>query len=244
MILFLPHEILHHVVGNDDESAAPWRLPEESFFDNQGLAKLMSQWADSPEVDLGGTPLTQLCALGMHCDGVQYSLTNRAGSTRSVLAASFNVISGDTDARRGKRHLLFVLNKQKLCNCGCGGVHTLDPIWDVLAWSLRACLRGVAPAARHDGSPFEGSELADRLAANTPVPKACLVQVRGDWEWLCVCFRFRMWSQNEFCWMCNAAKARVAFVWGSTRDSESCETIGGDRVPPTTGAQVLSGQPP
>ena len=42
-----------------------------------------------------------------------------------------------------------------------------------------------------------------RLATG-PLPVAALLQVRGDWEWLCQCFRLRHYGQEEFCWLCNA----------------------------------------
>ena len=38
------------------------------------------------------------------------------------------------------------------------------------------------------------------------IPKAALLQVRGDWEYLIQCFRFRSVSSHQFCWLCDASK--------------------------------------
>jgi hypothetical protein len=41
------------------------------------------------------------------------------------------------------------------------------------------------------------------------IPRAALLQVRGDWEWLCQCFRFRHFGAESFCWMCDATHTGV-----------------------------------
>ena len=125
---------------------------------------------------------------------------------KSVLVCSFNAVSGHEGHRRGKRNLVFILNKKKLCGCGCAGYHTLNVIWDVFAWSMRAAMLGVSPSARHNGGAWTENDVEHRFQNNTVLPKSALVQIRGDWERLTVCFRFRTWSNDLFCWMCDACK--------------------------------------
>ena len=63
----------------------------------------------------------------------------------------------------GKRHLLAILRRSEMCNCGCKGWCTLFPLWCVVAWQLASMASGRHPSERHDGSPFRDSE-AFRLA--------------------------------------------------------------------------------
>jgi hypothetical protein len=76
----------------------------------------------------------------------------------------------------------------------------------VVAWSMRCLVAGAAPTCRHDGSVWTALDLENRLPANTSIPHACLLQIRGDWEWLEQCFRLRSVSSDSFCWMCEATQ--------------------------------------
>ena len=46
------------------------------------------------------------------------------------------------------------------------------------------------PTCRHDGSPWTQQDLRVRIRDEL-LPRAAFLMVRGDWEWLCQCFRFR-----------------------------------------------------
>lgn len=200
--LFLPHEVLAGLVqeGNGSElslSAAAVQGPDR-------LGGLLREWAVHGDVQFGGD-LTKVIIAGVHCDGVQYTTTVRAGGSRSIIVGSMNVVSGASPAQRHRRHPLFVLQKSKLCNCGCQGYHTLQALWEVLAWSFQCLLRGISPSCRHDGTPF--GQLEIRLPGDGPIPHAALLQVRGDWEWLVQCCRLRFYTSELFCWMCNATQS-------------------------------------
>jgi len=145
--------------------------------------------------------------LGLHCDGVTYTTGIRAGGSRSVIVASINVVSGQSKAIRGRRHLLFIVGKKKLCDCGCAGFHTFNALFDVLAWSLQCARNGVSPNCRHDGTPWSPHDVQCRMPSGVALFLLALLQVRGDWEWLMQCFRFRSPSSEHFCWMCNASKS-------------------------------------
>ncbi len=166
--MFLPHEIYPTLVGGD---VSQWCLPAESLAAGEGLAGVLKEWADHPDVRFQGD-LSRVGILGFHCDGVQYTSSMRAGGAKSMLVASLNVVSGQGDGRRQRRSPLFVVRKTRLCNCGCGGFHTTQLLFEVMAWSLRRMLDGVAPSRRHDESEFTQSDKAMRLPSGTALPRA------------------------------------------------------------------------
>ncbi len=121
--------------------------------------------------------------------------------------ASFNVISSQSVRLRNERQPIFLIRKSLLCECGCQGYHTLQAIFNVVAWSFKCLKRGVSPDCRHDGTPFTQFDRQNRMAPNSPLPCAALLQVRGDWEWLVQCFRLRSFNSDNFCWMCDTTNA-------------------------------------
>ena len=127
------------------------------------LGRLLHRWASHQDVCLP-QPCTDVAALGVHADGSAYTSNLRAGGQKSVLVGCLNVISGRSEMLRGDRHLMFVVGKSRLCDCGCSGFHTLQGLWDVVAWSMRSLLAGVAPGQRHDGQPFTDYDRDARLA--------------------------------------------------------------------------------
>jgi hypothetical protein len=198
--MFLPHEIYSSEVSDDVES---WCLsPEELGGDR--LGKVLRNWAGHPDVNFDGS-LARVGVLGFHCDGVQYTSSMRAGGATSVLIASLNVVSAEVRKRR-RRFPLFILKKGRLCDCGCGGYHTMQLLSQVLAWSCRCLLEGIAPTARHDGSAFDAWGQNWRLPPGAPIPHAALLQVRGDWKGLVFMFRLRSYKSNCFCWLCNCTQ--------------------------------------
>ena len=78
--LFLPHELFYHKTRRHG-GVADFLLPEEDFAAEDGLGSLLRDWATHRDVDFQGDP-RQVVALGLHCDGVQYTSTNRAGGVR------------------------------------------------------------------------------------------------------------------------------------------------------------------
>jgi hypothetical protein len=107
-LVYLPHEAIPAMIKDTDISR--WVLPPG---DTGPLAAQLQQWGQNPDVafegDLGAVPI-----LGMHCDGVQYTASIRAGGGRSVIVGSFNVISAQNAADLHKRHPFFLLRKRRL----------------------------------------------------------------------------------------------------------------------------------
>ena len=203
VLMFLPHEWYPSLV---EANPSQWCLaPDVIQGGRQGMAKLLQNWAKHEDVQFDGD-LSTVGMFGFHADGVQYTSSIRAGGGRSILVGSINVISAATRELKHMRQPLFVLRKTRLCQCGCQGYDTLQEILEVLSWSLGCLAKGLSPSARHDGSAWTEQDLQDRCQSGIAIPRAALLQVRGDWEWLEQCFRFRSVSSEAFCWMCNAVQ--------------------------------------
>ena len=206
LMMFLPHEIYYALIESTHGQVHPWCLPPGVAAMETGLGKTLRDWCAHSDVAITDDP-TGIGILGLHTDGATYTRSNRAGSTKSVVVASCNVISARDPRHRSKRHFLYCRSKSRLCDCGCGGYHTYQAIHEVISWSMRCMARGVWPSRRHDDSPWSELDRKHRMSPATPLPKAALLQLRGDWEWMTQCFRFRTAGQDRFCWMCEACKA-------------------------------------
>lgn len=98
-----------------------------------------------------------------------------------------------------------MLSKSRLCSCGCDGYHTLQAILSIVSWSFQKLASGEAPTCRHDGRPWSAKDLKDRLLPRGGgIPRAAMLQVRGDQEFLQSVMRFKTSSMENFCWMCEA----------------------------------------
>ena len=194
----LPHEQFHMLVQRHGLDA--FRLPAAAYYAAEGLGGLLRAWGAKPEIALD---TRDVAVFGFHADGVSYTSSSRAGTSKSVLVASWNVVSAGEPCHRGRRCLFFCLNKALCCNCGCEGFHTWNPLFQILAWSLGFLVSGQTPICRHDGSPWTEHDLRVRTR-DVHLPRAALLMVRGDWEWLCQCFRFRHYQSESFCWLCAA----------------------------------------
>lgn len=85
----------------------------------------------------------------------------------------------------------------------CKGFHTIDELNKVYAWSMTSLATGQCPEARHDGEPWSDHDRRSRIGGSLRL-RAGLLQVRGDWAWLCENFRFRHYANEHFCWLCEA----------------------------------------
>ena len=201
--MFLPHELLTMLKLNHGH-IEKMCMDAGELAASDGLGSLLRTWAD--EVGFDGD-VSECPVVGMHCDGVNYGSSLRAGQQKSVVCASMNVISSKVPELRHHRHPLYVVHKDNICKCGCNGYHTYQDINAVIAWSMACLKEGVTPRARHDGSAFNRYDLENRLCGGFETPRCALLQVRGDWAWIMEAFRFRSPSSDSFCWLCPAAKS-------------------------------------
>lgn len=221
--LFLPHELMFHLVK--DGGMEHLCLTEAELHSHDGPGKLLREWASNMDVQFAGD-LSSVCILGMHCDGVPYASGMRAGASKSIFVCSLNVFSGQTEQIRRKRQVLFTLQKAKVCGCGCSGFHTFQELFGVLSWSFRHMVHGVSPSCRHDGSPWTAADRRARIGANIALPTAAILQVRGDWEFFQVAFRFRSVSSDEFCWLCHCTQSPGPLcAWCFTPDAGHRSTL-------------------
>ena len=81
-----------------------------------------------------------------------------------------------------RRHLLAVFRRTDLCSCGCRGWCSLHPIWESLAWAVRALHAGRYPSIRHDLKPWLPSDKSREPLAGEALPFKGYLNVRcGGW---------------------------------------------------------------
>lgn len=94
------------------------------------------------------------------------------------------------------------------------GSKTWEAIWVVMKWSLECAGAGLMPDRRHDGTPFGSKDIARRKQILQPVPRAFLLQIRGDWAYYKAVFALPAWNQTAgICWRCNMVPSRVSEVF-------------------------------
>ena len=104
-----------------------------------------------------------------------------------------------------KRHLLAVIRKSELCKCGCHGLCSMRPLFDVIAWSVSAMAAGKHPSARHDGTAWGPKDegRASYSEQSLGFVGLCL-WVKADWSELVHTLGFLSWghavSPCPFCW--------------------------------------------
>ena len=124
------------------------------------------------------------------------------------------------------------------------GYCTFDPLFKVFAWSMECLKNGMAPNRRHDGTEFTLRDRRDRLAGRTIVPRAACLQARGDWEWLCQCFRLRHYGAENFCWLCDATYTGTTSYLNIADDAPYRQTmVTHERLPYQATAQTRSPSP-
>ena len=165
-----------------------------------GLGHTLREWQAHPAVQHEGR-LGDIGCIGLHCDGVSYSSAIRAGRQKSATVLSMNIISAQDGKLRQRRHPLCVLQKGSLA-----GYSTYQQIFAVISWSFTCMMRGITPDCRHNGQPFSAHDLESRVPGRLVMPKAALLQVRGDWAWLAEAFRLRWYTAPAFCWQCDVTK--------------------------------------
>ena len=141
----------------------------------------------------------ELLGFGFHGDGVPCNYDR----TESVMLTSIN-LPGLTRRNGRLRIPLCILPDH------CIGVNTFDDIYEVFAWDMRSLLCGVRQECRHDLGPWDLEKDRKRSKLHGVREfRACLVQVRSDWEWLTKCYHFPGHGSHEMCWLCHCKRNQV-----------------------------------
>ena len=143
--------------------------------------------------------VTHLWGWGMHGDGIPCNYDR----TESVIMISLNLpgLSG----KNGRIRIPLCLLPDHAVS-----ENTFDDIMEVIAWQMRHLLNGSRPSCRHDGQPFNSSD-HKRAKKTSSLPfRACLVQVRADWDWMGKCFHLPFHNVKEgCCWLCTCKRNQV-----------------------------------
>lgn len=184
---FLPHELLHHFAGSEDQRAV---LEANAGLDFDGRLHMQKVKAATGDVSY--------VAIGMWGDGVPVNFDR----SESVEVLSMN-FPGLTHAGKKVRLPLTCFMKHHEATR-----KTMDEIFEVLSWSFQHCFSGKHPHHRHDGSPWHPGDRKRSKMAGVPLnAKAILNEVRGDWAFFKHVFSFPGWREvGGCCWKCNACK--------------------------------------
>ena len=173
---FLPHETAATML----QLFGPEALSIGDRIDTEPIGGVIREWAGHADVQIPPNEAQGVVGFGIHYDGVQYTSTMRAGGAKSIQVASLNVVTARAERVRQIRAPLFIFRKGRFCQCGCQGFHTLQILFDIIAWSFRYLLLARMPDCRHGQSPWTAYDSATRMGPSTIVPRGGLLQVRGD----------------------------------------------------------------
>ena len=143
--------------------------------------------------------VSELLGWGMHGDGIPCNYDR----TESVIMISLNLpgLSG----KYGRMRIPLVILPDHAVSD-----NTFDDINEVIAWSMRHLLIGSRPSCRHDCQPFNRSDHKRAKKTGSLPFRACLVQVRADWDWMGKCFHLPFHNVKEgCCWLCKCKRNQV-----------------------------------
>ena len=127
--------------------------------------------------------------IGMHGDGGAFSHQD------SLFVLTWNSLIG-SGMTRATRFLMTIVPKSEMVP------ETMPAIMAILVWSFNSMLTGIEPLFAHDGEALKGPF---KFLANKW--KACLAQLRGDWEFFAMpsFLAFPKWNEvGRMCWKCLA----------------------------------------
>ena len=104
------------------------------------------------------------------------------------------------------------------------GYHTFNELFKVFSWSMAALRAGRCWDKRHDGSELTSWDKRHRMVGALRIT-AALVQIRGDWEWLAQCFRFRHFGSDWFCFLCDATHTGPLSFYNMNDDAPYLPTV-------------------
>jgi len=202
----LPHEYIAALFrhGNSDV-----------LMGTQNLDKLTQEHLTHCELQAGA----KLLPVGLWADGVPCSWDRN----ETIETVSIN-LPGLSDEFKALRLPVTGLSKRQVIPA------TWDDIFDVVSWSFLNAATGRYPDKRHDGTDFTSESDRQRrakVAGQSMAYKACLAEVRGDWDLFANVFHFPRWRQKSgCCWKCDIKPDEVQQVgrdaaWRGQRNSHN-----------------------
>eukprot|EP00438_Fugacium_kawagutii_P002876 Skav222170 [mRNA] locus=scaffold3048:191879:195206:+ [translate_table: standard] len=134
--------------------------------------------------------------LGLWGDGVPYS----SDRTKSIEVLAFNIV---THKEKDLRFPIAIVPKHWMAKNT-----TYDAIFQVLKWSFTCLAMACWPATDHAGQPWGVGQSARQKKAGQPLPRAILLQVRGDWSF----YKNTLNEKANCCWLCDCTPDRVIEV--------------------------------
>ena len=194
----LPHEIFLKVHASD---------PTSMDYKKQDPDEVMvSTYTGHPVVEDHG--IAKTVPIGLYSDATP---VYKSGS---VLAGFCNI------TWQRKRHIMWLVLKKQMCQCGCNGRCTTDAIQSVINQSLNCLAAGVHMKQRFDGRPWreEDSQRAEKAGAPLPFHGA-VTEYRCDWPEHCDVTRLKRWSARCPCPKCRCRSDNMHTQYGN------CSTV-------------------
>ena len=184
--IMLPHELVSAI--------STWNNHDDEFWKLENLRAACKQHLDNASKELGFAENDRILPIGIWHDGIPVKYDR--SESLEVVTMNFPHVGG---AWASMRIPLTALYKGHMVKNA-----TLDGIMRVLTWSLVCLAEGVYPSHGPDGEALTGKRA--KLAGKT-LPKALLVEVRGDWSAFKSAFRLPGWAERESCcYRCSANK--------------------------------------
>ena len=142
--------------------------------------------------------------LALYIDAVNF--------TRTDAVVGFWVCSLVT----GGRHLVSVLRKTEMCQCGCRGWDTIFQVMAMLNWSFQVMARGVLPSERHDGEGWRETDAARAAVQGVELGwRGAVLFVKNDMMEFVTSFGFPSWaSVNHPCALCHCTRGNWNTIAG------------------------------
>ena len=191
---------LHENYADDIEQDPTFRVRlHESRISN----KLPPSYWEHPLVK--SHPDKLIGAVAIYMDGVRYSNSDTVVGIWLVCVVT------------GRRHLVALVRKRNLCDCGCKGWCTWFTILSYIRWCCECLHEGVMPSQRHDCSEWLGQDSVRAQRAGKAFTPAIVLYLKGDWMEFCE--RFGFFGQGHSlrtCFLCNAHRYNLYEAAGSS----------------------------
>eukprot|EP00438_Fugacium_kawagutii_P013531 Skav220790 [mRNA] locus=scaffold116:29192:30212:- [translate_table: standard] len=200
--VLLPHEILAVLQEKNHSS--------QGFCDHSDLAPVDQERLAAAARQMG-TTVFAIAGLGLWGDGAPYS----SDRTKSIEVLAFNIV---THKEKDLRFPIAIVPKHWTVKNA-----TYDAIFQILTWSFTCLAMACWPATDHAGQPWGVGQSSRKKKAGQPLPRAILLQVRGDWSFC----KNTLNGKANCCWLCDCTPDRTieASAFSARKKKTSWEAI-------------------